>query len=111
MKLIVTGTRSLPPDRQVFVSLKLDRLTEKLKREKLVVLTRKGEGLVLAWCFNLRIACKVFQPDETDEEMLAEADAAIMFKGQKRNMGTELLEKLLKKAKTKMRVIEWKGTK
>ena len=55
----------------------LDRLTQKLKF--VVVHSRRGGKMAHAWACHRGHTYLVFQPDETDEAMLAEADGVAAF--------------------------------
>jgi hypothetical protein len=110
MRIAITGSRSLPADSLTFLTLKLDRLTAKLNRAKLVILTRMVEGLVHEWAHRSHLTYLVFH-DESDKEMLEDVDAVIVIRGPKKVKENDGLERAAQKAGIVMKTIKWKDKK
>lgn len=105
MKIAITGSASIPENSLTFLTLKLDRLTAKLDRSKLVLLIRPVEKLVITWA-NQNLITHAIYHEEDDAKLIQDADVLIAVKKTKSELK---LEKEAKRQGKKIKVIEWKA--
>lgn len=117
MRIIVCGSRTFMD--YTLLQETLDRLTRKLDKAKLVILsghTRGADTLAEHWCFVRHVSLEVYHPDHNthgkaaphvrNREMVEAADALVAF-WDGESPGTASIVALARKKKLKVRVVRF----